>query len=327
MSSVQLESRRTIVALDSHPIDFDGLSWSPIEKLGSFSKYPRTLPEQLSERGGNADVLVVNKFKLTADALQVLPALRLVCITATGTNNVDLECCKQRGVAVTNVKDYSAEAVSQLVISYLLKLATRVSDYEKLVRDGSWFEAADFCIGLPGHYELAGKTIGIVGLGAIGSAVARIASAFSMRVIAAKLPGRSYSAVPGVERVDLDQLFARADFITLHVPLTEETHQMINSKSLSLMKPSAVLINTGRGDLVDEIALSQALKSGRLAHACLDVVSVEPPRRDNPLFDAPNITFTPHIAWATKEARTRLMAESAENIRAFLAGERRNRVA
>lgn len=314
-----------IVALDSYPLDFDGLAWTRFEQLGHFSKYPRTAPDQLLERAAEAEILVVNKFKLDSLNLPALKKLRCICVTATGTNNVDLDYCRRHQIAVTNVKDYSADSVAQLVFAYLLNLSTRVAEYNSLVQHGSWHSAADFCLGLPDHWELAGKTIGIIGLGSIGTAVSRAAEGFSMKVLSAKVPGREYP--PDSTRLPLDQVFSSSDVLTLHIPLTEQTRRIINARTLSLMKPSAILINTGRGDLVDEQALADALKQRRIAHACLDVVSIEPPPADNPLFSAPNVTFTPHIAWSTREARSRLMEQAAENVAAYLQGLDRNRVA
>ena len=313
-----------IVALDSHPCDFDGLEWTPVSKLGEFTSHPRSTPEQVLERAKGADIVLVNKVVLNKSTLSSLSSLKCVCVTATGTNNVDLTAAAELGIAVCNVAGYSTESVAQHVFAFILEHFSRVAEYNIFVRNGRWVESPDFCVHGNPLQELAGKTLGIIGYGSIGKAVARIAEAFAMRVLLGSLPGRNYSEETA--RVPLEKLLEQSDILTLHCPLSPETENLINSKTLGLMKSSAILINTGRGGLVDETALANALEKRMIAHAFVDVLSTEPPSSENPLLNAINITISPHIAWASREARERLVNETAENIIAFQSGTIRNRV-
>ena len=312
-----------IVALDTGVADFDGsIAWDDFEKSGKFSRYPRTAPEEVVGRSVAAEAVIVNKVQFMRPILEKLPLLRYIGITATGTNNVDLVCAGERGIAVTNVPAYSTESVTQLVFAFLLEMSCRVGDYQREVAAGEWVRSPDFCLAKFSTWELDGKTLGILGYGAIGKRVGEVAAAFGMRVLKAALPGRSC----GSDRLPLEPVLAQSDAVTLHCPLTAETRQLINERALALMKPTAVLINTGRGGLVDERALAAALHEKRIAGAAVDVLSSEPPAADNPLLSAPNVVITPHIAWTTQEARKRLISEAAKNLQAFLQGQRRNRV-
>jgi glycerate dehydrogenase len=265
--------------------------------------------------------VLTNKTPLPAATLRELPGLRYVGVLATGVNIVDLAAAKGLGVTVTNVPGYSTASVAQHVFAMLLELTNRVAEHAAAVRSGHWTRCGDFAFYLGPLTELEGKVMGIVGLGAIGSRVATIAQALGMRTLAWARPGTTAApAVPGVERLPLEALLAQSDVVTLHCPLTEATRHLMNHGRLALMKPSAVLINTGRGPLIDEPALAQALREGRLSGAALDVLSVEPPPADHPLLREPGCLITPHNAWASVEARRRLMQLAADNLQAFIAG-------
>jgi glycerate dehydrogenase len=298
--------------------------------------HPRTAPEELAARAGDAEVVLTNKTRLGADELSLLPALRYVGVLATGHDVVDVRAAHGRGIVVSNVPAYSTDSVAQLTFALLLELCNHVGLHAQAAREGRWTASGDFSHREQPLLELAGKTLGIVGLGRIGSAVGAIGAAFGMRVIAASgtapalCGGASLSSRPapsGIERVSRDELFARADVVSLHCPLTAQTARVIAAPQLARMKPEALLINTARGGLIDEPALLDALRAGRIGGAALDVLTVEPPASDHPLLHAPRCIVTPHIAWATREARARLLAVAVENVRAFLAGSPRNVVA
>jgi glycerate dehydrogenase len=301
-------------------------AWGALEALGTVVVHPRTSPTELLERCREATAVITNKVVLDAATLKALPALRYVGVCATGTNVVDLPAARSRGIAVTNVPGYAAEAVAQLVFGALLQLQMDLSGYDAAVKAGQWAASPDFSFlrgPLPG---LAGKTLVILGLGAIGGAVARIAAAFGMKVLPAAVPGGTTKA-----RVPLPQALAAADVLSLHCPLTPATAGMVNAEFLGQLRPGAILINTSRGGLINEPDLTTALSSGHLAGAALDVLTQEPPPPDHPLTPphapwSPRVLITPHIAWATEEARTRLRTEVAENLRAFQSGHQRNRV-
>lgn len=280
---------------------------------------------QLVERLEGAQVAVTNKVGFDAELIERLPQLRLICVSATGVNNIDLDAAVRRGLRVCNVKGYSTDSVAQHVFTLVLALIGRVRDYDGAVRRGRWSAQEMFCLLDYPIAELASKTLGIVGYGDIGRAVERIGAAFGMRVVVAQRRGAEVAP----DRVPLDQLLEQVDVLTLHCPLTPATRGLIGASELARMKSSAVLINTARGALVDEAALAQALRAGRLGGAGVDVLSAEPPPATNPLLatDMPNLLVTPHVAWATREARQRLVDEVAQNIEAFLAGAPRNVVA
>jgi len=276
-------------------------------------------------RVGRAAVAVTNKVVIDRAVMAACPGLRLICVAATGTNNVDLEAARQRGVAVSNVTGYATPSVVQHVFALILALTTRLAEHGAAARDGRWAASDMFCVLDFPFRELAGKTLGIVGYGELGQGVARVAEAFGMTVLVAQRPGGP--AAPG--RVGLVDLLARADVVSLHVPLADNTRGLIGARELALMRPDALLINTARGGIVDEGALLAALRAGRLGGAGVDVLAVEPPREGSPLLDdqPPNLIVTPHVAWASRESRQRLLDEVAENIQAFAAGRERNRIA
>ncbi|HSI15415.1 MAG TPA: D-2-hydroxyacid dehydrogenase [Chthoniobacter sp.] len=310
-----------IVVLDGYTLNPGDLSWSSLEELGQVEIHEHTSPELTVERAQGAPLVLTNKTVLSGDTLRALPGLRYVGVLATGYNVVDIAAAAELGIAVTNVPGYAAASVSQAVFALLLELANRVGDHARAVSSGRWAASRDFCFWDSPLVELSGRTLGIVGFGAIGRDVANIARAFGMRVIV-----HSRRPVEGEENVSLDDLFAKADVVSLHCPLTPETKNLVNAERLSRMKPTAFLINTGRGPLIDEAALADALNRSQIAGAGLDVLGKEPPAADNPLFTAKNCFITPHIAWATKEARERLMATTVANVRAFLAGTPQNLV-
>ena len=314
-----------IVVLDGYTANPGDLDWSALAALGALTVHERTPAPLTLERAAGAQVVLTNKVMLGAAALAALPELRYVGVLATGYNVVDVAAAGERGIVVTNVPAYSTPSVAQHVFALLLELSRGVGHHATLVREGRWSTAPDFAFWATPQVELAGLTFGIVGFGAIGQAVARIALAFGMRVlVATRHPDPP--AWPEVTFVALDELFAKADVVSLHCPLTGETHGMVSAARLAAMKPSAWLINTGRGPLVDEAALAAALNAGQIAGAGLDVLAQEPPPADNPLLTAPNCVITPHLAWATRAARARLLNTAIANVRAFLEGHPQNRV-
>ena len=313
----------TIVVLDGHTLNPGDLSWAALEALAPCTVYDRTAPADVSARAAAAEIVLTNKTVLALDALNRLPQLQYIGVLATGYNVVDMAAARERGILVTNVPAYGTPAVAQMVFAHLLHLAQHAAEHGETVVAGDWCRAPDFCYWRYPLVELAGLTMGIVGLGRIGCAVAGLAQAFGMHVLAAD-PMPPECVPTGVTLVDLDALFAQSDVVSLHCPLTDKTRELVNENRLGLMKPSAFLINTSRGPLVDEVALARALNDGGLAGAGLDVLSVEPPELDNPLLRAANCTITPHIAWATRAARQRLMDVAVGNVQAFLAGQPRN---
>ncbi|NJC89086.1 MAG: D-2-hydroxyacid dehydrogenase [Desulfuromonas sp.] len=314
-----------IVVLDGHAANPGDLDWTPLAALGELTVHERTPASLTLVRAAGAQALLTNKVLLGAQELAVLPELRYIGVLATGYNVIDVAAARERGIVVTNVPAYSTPSVAQQVFALLLELTRGTGRHAGLVREGRWSSAPDFCFWEGPQVELAGLTFGIVGFGAIGQAVARIARAFGMRVLV-QTRRPDPTAWPEVTFVDRDALFMQADVVSLHCPLTEETKGMVNAATLAAMKSGAYLINTGRGPLVDEAALAAALHVGRIAGAGLDVLSQEPPAADNPLLTAPNCVITPHIAWATRAARQRLLDTAAANVRAFVEGHPQNRV-
>lgn len=314
-----------ITVLDGYALNPGDLSWDEIAGMGELTVYDRTAPGETVERAAGSEIVFTNKTILDEETLDQLPGLKYVGVLATGYNVVDIAAARKRGIAVTNIPAYSTMSVAQMVFALLLAMTNRVEHYSSEVKKGRWSDNPDFCFWDTPLVELAGKRMGIVGFGNIGRAVARIAVAFGMEVSA--FTSKPQSELPeGVVKAELDTLFADSDVVSLHCPLTESTKHMINSRTLSLMKPSGMLINTGRGPLVNESDLYSALKNGVIAAAGADVLTSEPPEQDNPLFSLPNFYVTPHIAWATEEARRRLMSVAAGNLRAFLTGNPVNNV-
>lgn len=309
-----------ICILDGYSLNPGDLDWSPVERLGDVTLFDRTPADKIVERAADADIVLTNKVPFSADTLRQLPRLRFICVLATGYNIIDTEAAARQGVVVANIPAYSTMSVAQMAFAHILNITNHVASYAREVADGKWTNCPDFCFWDSALTELAGKTMGIVGLGNTGMATARIAVAMGMKVVA--LTSKSADTQPeGITPAPLDDVLASADVVSLHCPLTPSTRHLINAASIAKMKPSAILINTGRGPLVDEQAVADALNGGRLAAFGADVLSQEPPRGDNPLLSARNCFLTPHIAWATLEARTRLMSTATENVRQFIAGE------
>lgn len=312
-----------IVILDGYTANPGDLSWKELEDMGSLKVYERTRPEETVTRAADADIVLTNKVIISREVMAQLPCLKYIGVLATGYNVVDIQAAHERGIVVTNVPAYSTESVTQMVFAHLLNATNRTDHYATQNRELRWTENQDFCYWDFPHMELAEKTFGIVGLGNIGQRVAEIALAFGMKVKA--VTSKPAVALPtGIGKADLEELLATSDVVSLHCPLTNRTRHMINPQTLQLMKPSAILINTGRGPLVDDQAVATALAEGRLSAFCADVLTEEPPKADNPLLKQPNAFITPHIAWATNEARTRLLQVVISNVKAFLDGKPQN---
>ena len=313
-----------IVILDAYAANPGDLSWNELEKLGDVVVYDRTPAHLTLERAQNAEAIFTNKVVLDAKIIAELPKLRFIGILATGTNVVDLEFARERGVVVTNIPKYSSESVVQSTFAHLLNLAIRLSDNVAANRAGAWTRSPDFSFSSGKIVELSGKQLGVVGFGAIGRRVAEVAMAFGMKVVAYGPHLPIGETINGVPAVPLDELFRTSDVVTLHCPLTESTRALVDASRLETMKSGAFLINTGRGPLLDETAVANALQSGRLGGLGADVLSTEPPEASNPLLTAPNCYLTAHNAWASFEARRRLIEIAVENLRAFQRGERLN---
>ena len=314
-----------IVILDGYSANPGDLSWKELEKLGEVTVYDRTKPSETVARAAGSDIVLTNKVVINKDVMAQLPQLKYIGVLATGYNVVDIDAAHERGIIVTNVPAYSTESVAQMVFAHLLTVTNRTEHYAIQNRSGRWTENPDFCYWDYPHQELAGKTFGIVGLGNIGQRVAQIAQAFGMKVKA--LTSKAAEALPnGIEKVTIEELLATSDVLSLHCPLTDSTRHLINVATLQQMKSSAILINTGRGPLIDDQAVAEALAEGRLAAFCADVLTEEPPKADNPLLRQSNAFITPHIAWASTEARIRLLQIATDNVQAFLNGSPINAV-
>ena len=308
-----------IVILDGYTANPGDLSWGSLKEMGEVTVYERTRREEIAGRAADADIVLTNKVVMDREMMALLPRLKYIGVLATGYNVVDIEAARERDIIVTNVPAYSTESVAQTVFAHLLTVTNRTEHYAEQNRQGRWAENRDFCYWDTELTELAGKTMGIVGLGHIGRRVAEIALAFGMQVKA--MTSKKAEELPaGIQKAELQSLLASADVVSLHCPLTEGTKHLIHRETLRLMKPSAILINTGRGPLVDDEALAEALNEGRLRAYCADVVTEEPPKADHPLLHAPNAFITPHIAWATVEARKRLLQTAIGNVEAFVNG-------
>lgn len=309
-----------LVILDGHALNPGDLSWDCFEQFGTVRYYDRTDSEQDAiARIGSADIIILNKVPITRTVLESCPTVKLICILATGYNVVDCEAASERGIPVCNVPGYGTDSVAQFTFALLLELCHHVGLHSESVHNGDWANSPDFCYWKTPQMELAGKTIGIIGYGAIGQAVGKIAKAFGMNVLAYSRTNRG-----GFEYVTLDELLARSDVISLHCPLFPETKGMINAESIAKMKDGAILLNTARGALLDEAAVAVALRSGKLRGAAVDVASAEPISRENPLLTAPNCIITPHIAWAPLEARQRILDITVKSVQGFLYGKRIN---
>jgi glycerate dehydrogenase len=310
-----------ITVLDGYTLNPGDLSWDQLKELGNVTVYDRTDPNEFIERARAANILLTNKTLLTEELINQLPELLYIGVLATGYNVVSLQAAKDQGIIVTNVPAYSTYSVAQHVFALLLQLCNQVERHNQAVHEGEWSRSSDFSFTKTPLIELHGKVMGLVGLGRIGEQTARIANAYGMRVLAVGSGKSAPKPVDGVEWTDLHTLLTLSDVISLHCPLTPATESLIDASRIRLMKPSAFLINTSRGPIVHEQHLADALRNGQLAGAALDVLSTEPPHPDNPLLAAPNCILTPHIAWATKEARSRLMDIAVNNVRSFLEGK------
>ncbi len=311
-----------IVVLDGYTLNPGDLSWDELKALGATTIYERSAPEEVVSRAQEADIILTNKVVLSREILGRLPQLKYVGVLATGYDIIDTQAARERGILVSNVPTYGSASVAQMAFAHLLNLTQHVAYHAQTVAEGRWSKSEDWCYWDHPLLELAGKTMGIVGFGRIGQATARIALAFGMKVLA--YDAQPISPSPGISALDLDNLFRQSDVISLHCPLTPATERLVNRERLTQMKPWSYLINTSRGGLIDEAALATALNTGQIAGAGLDVLSEEPPRPDNPLLSAKNCFITPHIAWATRAARQRLLEIVVENLRTYLAGQPQN---
>ncbi len=312
-----------IAMLDAATLN-DDLDFSLFDELGTVKRYALTAAEEVASRADGCDVLILNKVKINAATLPVPTSVKLVCVTATGVDNIDVEFCRQNGIAVCNVSGYSTDSVAQLTVAMVLSLANRLPVFNRFVTDGSYTQSGKPNHLVPPFYELRGKTWGILGYGNIGAQVAAVAEALGCRVLVCKR-----TPVDGREITDIDTLCAASDILTLHVPLTEETRGIISRERLAMMKPNAILVNVARGAVTDEAAVAEAVLAGRLGGFGVDVYSTEPIPQNHPftaLYGLDNVCMTPHMAWGAFEARVRCLQEVAENIRAFQRGERRCRV-
>lgn len=313
-----------IVILDARALNPGDLSYDVVRQFGEVTEYQHTdTEEETIARIGDSDIILVNKVPINERILAACPSIKLICVQATGYNIVDVEAAAKRNIPVCNVPSYGTAAVAQFTFALMLELCHRIGHHDHAVHEGKWCQCTNFCFWDTPQMELGGKTLGIVGFGRIGQAVAKLGQAFGMKTIAySRTPKPELAAL--AEFVDLDTLLARSDFVSLHCPLFAENAKMINAESIAKMKDGAALVNTARGGLVDEAALRDALVSGKLSGAAVDVVSEEPMQQDNPLLTAPNCIITPHIAWAPKESRQRLLDCVVENIRCFLEGKPQN---
>lgn len=315
-----------IVALDGYAANPGDLSWDELKALGECVIYDRTAPEEVLERAADAEVMLTNKVVITAEMMAALPQLKYIGVMATGYNIVDIDAARERGIIVTNIPSYSTDSVAQMVFAHILNIAQQVQHHSEAVHQGRWTASKDFCFWDTPLIELRGKKLGIVGLGNTGYTTARIAIGFGMEVYAYTSKS-SFQLPPEIKKMELDQLFSECDVISLHCLLTDKTRELVNAARLKLMKPTAILINTGRGQLVNEQDLADALNNGQIYAAGLDVLSQEPPKADNPLLTARNCYITPHIAWASAAARERLMGILLDNLKGYIEGKVINNVA
>lgn len=316
-------TNRKIVVLDGHASNPGDLSWDGLKAFGELTVYERTPEDQVLERIGDADIVLTNKVPFKADRISKLPHVKYIGVLATGYNIIDTQAAEQAGIIVTNIPAYSTDSVAQITFAHILNITNHVSHYAEQSRAGRWTQAPDFCYWDTPLIELAGKTIGIVGLGNIGMHVAQMARLFGMDVFA--FTSKNSADLPeGIQKATIEGLLGVSDILTLHCPLTPDTFELINADTLSKMKRGAILINTGRGQLVNEADVAQALRDGQLSAYGADVMCQEPPTADNPLLSCPNAYLTPHIAWASFEARQRLLEIAINNVAAFIAGTPQN---
>lgn len=309
-----------ITVLDGYAACPGDISWDGMKALGEFVLYDRTAPEEVVERAKDSEVILTNKVVINKEVIDKLPNLKYVGVLATGFNIVDTKYAREKGIIVTNIPAYSTDSVAQMVFAHILNITNDIAHYASENRNGRWTNSPDFCYMDNTLHEIASMSIGIYGLGSIGKKVAEVANAFGMKVYA--VSSKEQSQLPAyVEKLTLDEMLATCDIITLHCPLTDATKEMINAESLKKVKKGAILVNTGRGPLVNEQDVADALANGQLGAFCADVLTVEPARADNPLLSAPNCYLTPHVAWATFEARVRLMDIAVNNVAAFKKGE------
>lgn len=312
-----------IVVLDGFALNPGDLSWQNLKELGECVIFDRTKPEEVLERANGTEALITNKVVINKALMDQLPLLKYIGVTATGYNVVDVQAAAELNIVVTNIPAYSTNSVAQLVFSHILNVANRVELHANSIRNGEWIKSPDFSYSKSPQIELAGKTLGIVGFGRIGSKVSEIGLALGMKVIFQNRSEKTDLPSEIVQK-NLSEVFAESDFVSLNCPLTAENGEFVNRNLLKTMKPTAVLINTGRGGLINEQDLADALNSGQISAACLDVLSTEPPLPDNPLVSAQNCFITPHIAWATFEARQRLLNITIDNLKSFMAGNPQN---
>ena len=326
-----------IVEMDGYAANPGDISWEPWRNIAlpdggvcDFVMYERTAPELVVERAKGAEMVITNKVVFSREVMEALPELRYIGVLATGYNVVDTAAARERGIVVTNIPAYSTQSVAQLAIAHLLHITNNVAEHDRVVHEGGWTRSADFSFWVSPQRELAEKTFGVVGLGNTGTATARIATAMGMKVLAFSSKTEAELSALGIEGIrkaeTLEELFRESDVLSLHCPLSEKTKHIINKETLSWMKPTAIILNTGRGPLIDEQALADALREGRIYAAGIDVLTEEPPKNGSPLLNISNCHITPHIAWATLAARQRLMQIAIENVRAFLRGEPQNMV-
>lgn len=312
-----------IVVLDGYTANPNDLSWEPLEAFGKLTIYDRTSADELIKRAQDADIILTNKCRLKEEELKQLPKLKYIGVLATGFNNIDIEYAHNHGIVVSNIPSYSTESVVQMTFAHIFNITNQISHYASEVRAGQWSQNPDFCYWNTPLQELAGRTLGIIGLGNIGMRVAQVAHCLGMDVFA--LTSKEKDQLPtGVQKTTLEGLLGVADILTLHCPLSPDTYHLINEERLAMMREGAILINTSRGALVDEQAVANALESGRLQAYGADVMSKEPPLADNPLLRQAHAHLTPHIAWATLEARQRLIKTGIENVKAFVEGQPQN---
>lgn len=317
-----------LVVLDSFAVTADDLSFEKFSSLADLKVYPRTLPEEIANRIGNAELVITNKCTIGQEVLNQCPNLKYIGVTATGYNIIDLEACSKRGIVVTNVPDYSTKAVAQQVFAYLLHYCNKIDSHCRRVMAGEWQKSKNFCFYETGLMELQGKTIGLIGFGHIAKQVAKLAEAFDMKVLVSTRTIRQEDreAFPDVSFVSFQEVLCQSDFLSIHCPLTDQTRGMFQKEQFSQMKSTAVLINTARGPIIEEADLKNALELGEIAAAYVDVVSQEPISSDNPLLTAKNICITPHTAWAPRETRQRLLDIVYDNLSGFLTGSIQNQV-